>query len=289
MQHLQPDVDKRITLNMLAQGAAIHAFQTIHQLGARRLAEIHPNLLALYDRFIFGSLAMYWGNAPGHMGARQPENHPANRHYEALSQRAKQAVGNKCREKGTSARASFEAYRAIGQIEHAHVGELEQLAAELVHETWKIPPEKMDAKITTDVHQVGGGAAHAAIGTCRLVRGQRGIVISARAHNFPVLVQELIKGAAELINLRQLGAFREEEYGHITSAADDPDFEPYQMKMGPEVWRALLAARPTRLSPAQLLMLLNKLEPFELHELVDLAAENPGELKSRLQEYSGGR
>src|SRR6187397_1999 len=59
---LRAEVNKRLTLNWLIQGAAEHAGMTIHHLVRDELVAIDPRLIDLYDQFALISRLQYWSS-----------------------------------------------------------------------------------------------------------------------------------------------------------------------------------------------------------------------------------
>ena len=58
-------INKRLTLNLLIQGAASHTFLTAHHLVADELEELRPGLTRLYDRMVISGHLNYWiGDLP---------------------------------------------------------------------------------------------------------------------------------------------------------------------------------------------------------------------------------
>lgn len=56
----QAEVEKRITMNMLTHGSAIHIMTTMYHLGKEALDDIDPRLTKLYDRFTTGAVLSSW-------------------------------------------------------------------------------------------------------------------------------------------------------------------------------------------------------------------------------------
>lgn len=54
------EINKRITLNSVTHGSAVHAMLTMHHLVDRAISEIDPRLLKLYNYFSSGSHEFYW-------------------------------------------------------------------------------------------------------------------------------------------------------------------------------------------------------------------------------------
>ena len=57
---LQDQIQKRLTLNWLIQGAAQHAGMTFHHLVRDELNALEPGLLQLYDQYALINLLQYW-------------------------------------------------------------------------------------------------------------------------------------------------------------------------------------------------------------------------------------
>jgi hypothetical protein len=54
------EINKRITLNALTQGAAVHNMMTMHKLVEKELNDLDPQLLQAYDQLSSGSEYTYW-------------------------------------------------------------------------------------------------------------------------------------------------------------------------------------------------------------------------------------
>src|SRR3954447_20298602 len=57
---LRDEINKRLTLNWLIQGAAQHAGMTLHHLVRDELNALDPRLLRLYDQYALINLLQYW-------------------------------------------------------------------------------------------------------------------------------------------------------------------------------------------------------------------------------------
>jgi hypothetical protein len=57
---LRGEINKRLTLNWLIQGAAQHAGMTFHHLVRDELDALDPRLLLLYDQYALINLLQYW-------------------------------------------------------------------------------------------------------------------------------------------------------------------------------------------------------------------------------------
>lgn len=59
-EDLSSEVNKRITLNALSQGAAVHNMMTIHKLASAKIRQLDPKLENMYDQLSPGLLSPYW-------------------------------------------------------------------------------------------------------------------------------------------------------------------------------------------------------------------------------------
>src|SRR5687767_13236495 len=111
---LREQINKRLTLNLLIQGAAEHAFLTSHYLVRDELNAISPKLLPLYDKTALAAFVQFWGDGVIVSGfprwywwrARASRRHPfyhhrlLSRHGGMLANAAKLRAYQRCREKG---------------------------------------------------------------------------------------------------------------------------------------------------------------------------------------------
>src|SRR5687768_17214496 len=57
---LRAEINKRLTLNLLIQGSAQHAFLTSHHLIRDELNALNVDLVPLYDKIALAGFAQYW-------------------------------------------------------------------------------------------------------------------------------------------------------------------------------------------------------------------------------------
>lgn len=57
---VQDQINKRVTLNILTQGAAVHNMMTIYNLASEKINDLNPQLLQMYKELSPGMLSMYW-------------------------------------------------------------------------------------------------------------------------------------------------------------------------------------------------------------------------------------
>jgi rubrerythrin len=101
-------------------------------------------------------------------------------------------------------------------------------------------------------------------------------IVKTRAICFPVLCQELSKGVMELITSIGYSHHDPETQHKIIKYADKVDFEPWQIQIGPELWRRFLKALPrTGYKLADVIYKLSLQEPDELHEIIELIIDDP--------------
>lgn len=59
-QAMRDQINKRLTMNAMTQGSAVHAMLTIHHLVDKEVNAIDPTLLELYNKLSSGSHEYYW-------------------------------------------------------------------------------------------------------------------------------------------------------------------------------------------------------------------------------------
>jgi hypothetical protein len=114
-EQLHDQINKRLTLNWLIQGASQHAGLTLHYLVRDELCAIDGELLELYDQFALANILQWWrGDALLFFGrparfwrrAASSRRHPFFRHpllsgYGGmLAEAARQRALQRCKEKG---------------------------------------------------------------------------------------------------------------------------------------------------------------------------------------------
>lgn len=190
MWDLSPDqvleVQKRLLINTIIQGCAIHAMLNNPRMVHNEINQISPNLVALYESFAWNALAMYWKMDYGSMNAGQ------------LSAQA----------------AGFEEVK------------YEQ------REEQEVP------------------------------------VVYAKGMNFPVMLQEFVKGVAEVICMESFAHLEPDMQAVVIDVADRVLYEPYEIMVGPQIWRKLLKRISREETPSDYLMRLSLMPPEELMEFV---------------------
>jgi hypothetical protein len=292
-----PFVNKRLTLNLLIQGAAAHTFVTAHHLVRDDLDALQPGLTDLYDRAVVSMHLNYWIGDVGltfgppwrYWGSIHRPTHPFHRHPllathgGMLSRESKAYLVRRAREKrvistpgphyGQSILFFMGLIRAEGQIK----SELAPLATRAASTMWGIDEDRLDAHLTRD----------AAFGRIRTPRTNRGVmlragaigwggvqrrngqfVVVAKSWFWPLLSHELTKGIVELICLHGLCDLSKKDYAAVVGYADHIEYEIPMLQAGAELWRRFLAVIPPGQRLPQTLMHVARLEPLELEQLM---------------------
>jgi hypothetical protein len=302
---LRDEINKRFTLNWLIQGAAQHAGMTFHHLVRDELDAIDPELVGLYDQYALINLLQYWSlDAAALLGspprfwrrAASDSKHPffghalLSRHGGPLAAEARRRGRDRCKEKGfRGLRFSFpfQSMYVIGRLrikEAGHDRALIELAKRAVTMIWGISPDRLEAKLTTDVafgnlsepRTTAGRVFRAgAVGYGGVQRRGKTLMVVARGTNWQLVAKELVKGTAELICLHGLNRLTDATYRQVIGAADGIDFEPWMLQTGGELWRRLLAVLPGGRPVAEMLMHLARLPARSLETLMLAVIEQP--------------
>lgn len=306
-------IQKRLTLNWLIQGAAQHAGMTFHHLVRDELNELNPKLLHFYDQYALINLLQYWQfeaslllGSPKRFwrnAATKPDHpfhgHPLlSRYGGTLAEFSRQRGLERCKEKGFTRLPIAFSFQALSVIQNLSVLEtplrieLSELAKRTASMVWGIPQERLDGLLVPRVvvpadlppaRTVGGFAFRAGIvGLGSVARRNNRLVVLARATNWQLLSKELVKGTAELICLHGLNRLSDDTYERVINFADRLDFEPWMLQSGGELWRRLLAALPDDQPIARVLMHLARLQPGILESVMAEVIEEPESAAPRL-------
>ena len=309
-------INKRLTLNLLIQGAAAHTFVTASHLVKNELEAIQPGLTELYDRFaisgqlnycigdnalMFGRPNRWWGLSP--YPQKPFRNHNLMSKYGnklatwSTKHLKKQARGKKLITIRFFHWCQFlRLMMKVTKVEVGHEAVLERIAIRAISEMWQIPQERLDGQLTKQV-----AFGHLQTPRTRLGRLCRGGVIGyggverrdgrfsvvAKAWVFPILVHELVKGTVELICLHGLNELDEEVYRAVVDEADQLEYEAWLLQAGPEMWRKFIAAAPRTQPLSRTIMQISKLDPDPLDELMIQVIEDPNratDVMSRLDD-----
>jgi hypothetical protein len=300
--HVQQQIYKRMTLNLLIQGAATHTFMTAHHLVKGQLDAIHPKLVRLYDQFPVGMFLGYWyGDVALTLGRpkkfwRRVEttDHPfyghplLTRFGGELTEAARLHTRARAKEKGVAwlpgpnYLQTLSVFLRTHRIERHRRPRLEELAREATQMIWGIDPNRLSAKLTWQVEfgnirepatAVGRMIRNGAAGYSGVIRRGSQFQVVAKAWTWPLLIHELVKGTTELVCLHGLNTLDKGDYLQVVNAADHIEYETWQMQAGSELWRRLLAALPTDRPLAECLMYIARLSPARLDLLMQAVAE----------------
>jgi len=299
MNDEQLQVQKRLTLNWLIQGAAQHAGMTFHHLVRDELSALNPKLLRFYDQYALINLLQYWQveatlllGSPARFWkeAATKRDHPfyghplLSKYGGMLAETSRQRGLERSKEKGFTRIPIAFSFQALSVIQHLskleepHRLELAQLANRTASMVWGIPQERLDSQLTPRVvvpqdlppaRTVGGSMFRAGIvGLGGVVRRDDQLIVLARGTNWQLLAKELVKGTAELICLHGLTNLSDDAYDRVIHITDRIDLEPWMLQSGGELWRRLLAALPADRAIAYVLMHLAKLPPGVLEAVI---------------------
>jgi hypothetical protein len=190
---IRSEANKRMTMNALSQGHALHSMDSMHHLISQELNEIDPMLLKSYSQFSTGS------------------------------------------------RSHFYFTSLIKDLQDAAVREMGR------------------AGFTEVKWEMDSGASGENEGHHEIV---------AYGAVFPVLVQELVKGAMELISLHQFEGMSRADVKKIYDYADKAEDEPWYFLVGPQLWKMLLKVVPDHSRIPDLVMQLARSKPEVVHRLL---------------------
>jgi hypothetical protein len=304
-------INKRLTLNLLIQGAATHTFLSAHYLVADDLNTLNPKLLALYDKLAVAGFLSYWHGdlslLQGHPerfwqrvknGAHPFSTHPLlAKHGGILARASKEHADARAVEKGVSPKFAFHFVKLaaltvrIAWHENGNENELAEIAIAATEGIWGIDPDRLRGQITYDVECgevrtpetfVGRMFRRAAAGWSCVERDGDRLIVVARATCWPLLLHELVKGVAELVCLHGLNKLDRETYDKVIEATDHIEYEPWMMQAGSELWRRYLKLKPTDRTLAESLMQVARLPPKPLEQMMMAVVEDAENAKEWL-------
>lgn len=106
-------------------------------------------------------------------------------------------------------------------------------------------------------------------------------VVTAKAYIFPVLIQELCKGVAEMITHHGLNGIEEKTLKNVLKNADAIENEPWIIQVGTSLWKKFNTAiikmnqtRELKVTNAQILMYLSQEDADEVTKIIEAVLEN---------------
>jgi len=314
---VREEVNKRLTLNWLIQGASQHAGITLHHLVRDELSALDGRLLHMYDQLALVNVLQYWNldailllGSPNRfwLHAATKRAHPffahplLSRYGGDLADACRRRALERSKGKGLTTLPvvfSLQATYLLGRvrfIESRHRCELVRLAKEAASRVWGIPTHRFDADIVSNVpqtdafdalptpHGFRGQLMNAAIvGYGGVARRGDALAVVARAANWTLLAKELVKGTAELICMHGLNELDDPTYAGVTRETDKLEHEPWMLQSGGELWRRLLLLLPPDGMPvAEVLMHLARLPAASLESLVRAVIEQSEDARPQL-------
>jgi hypothetical protein len=308
-------INKRLTLNLLIQGAAAHTFLTAHHLVKDSLEAIHPGLTRLYDRcavsfhlnYFIGDIPLVYGLPSRFWRRTRGPDHPFHRHRilaergRELWRASKRFLLKRGWPRGVIGIPGFHypqemtLFLKVYRTERDYKRRLAELAKQAIAEVWGIDEDRLDAELTTSVAfgnlrlprtKIGQMTRQAAIGYGGVeLRGDQFTVV-AKSWNFPLVVHELSKGTAELVCLHGLNTLDDATYEFATAEADQLEYETWLLQAGPEAWRRFLAAIPPGHTLPATLMHAARLAPAALETLMFAVIDDTPRAQAMLKELA---
>ncbi len=309
-------VNKRLTLNLLIQGAAAHGFLTAHHLVREQLEQVRPGLTRLYDRFaicgmlnyfigdiipLYGFPSWFWSRTH-HSGHPFYQHRLLANHGSQLTRASLRYLRERGRRKGVVSVPLLQQVQLywlamqLTRAERPYRKELTALAKGVVSVIWGIDEDRLDAEVTNAVAfgnlrtpktLTGKFTQLAAIGYGGVERREGRFTVVAKSWYWPLIVHELIKGTAELVCLHGLSDLDDATYEYVMDQADQIEYETWMLQAGAELWRRLLAVLPRGRTPAHMLMQLARLDPGPLESLMLAVVGDAPQAQRRLQVLGG--
>ena len=311
-------VNKRLTLNLLIQGAAVHGHWAAHRFAKQTLDEIEPRLFSIYDEMLIRSRLGYWlGGIPALMGnpikfwwqMRQDGHefgfHPfLVKHGFEIAQQTKREVFARCRAAGVpldgllNEMRGFQVYAEVIQTEIEHLQPLEELAKDVCCEMYGIGRELLDGKLTQAPRfgsvrepesEAGQELLKVMIGWSAVERRHDKLSVRATATFWPMLVHELIKGSVELICLHGMNSVSEDDFAIALERTDHVELEIPMLQIGGTIFKQFLLARPREIELAQTIMYVAMFEPEVLEQFMFHLFESPNQATSMIRKAAAGQ
>lgn len=212
-RELRDQINKRITLNVLTQGAAVHNMMSVYNLAANKINDLNPRLLEIYKQLSPGMLSPYWLTD-----------------YIAIASTLKDIV--------------------VGAVQVKYPDNQDAMEYD---EEEEFDDEYEDNQASEEYN---------------------GPIIQAVGMNFPVLIQELVKGAMEVLSHHGLSDLDQQTTRRVLDAADVLTDEPWLIQVGPHIWRSFLKIVPKKSDLATIVAKLATKDPKFIHDLLSQTLED---------------
>jgi hypothetical protein len=302
--HLRQQVNRRLSLNLLIQGAATHVFLTAHHLISDELNALDVGLVPAYDQlmprahlgYFVGGIPLLLGN-PKKFWRRinRPSNpfcfHPfLSKYGPQLAREARSSIFEKCRDQGiwingiTNEIGVMKVYLSALQKELPHIPTLERLGKKVCSDIYGIGVDQLNAQITTTpawgtVRRPetwrGRMAIHLMIGWGGVERRDGRIGVTAKASTWPLLLHELVKGTVELICLHGLGRLEDDSFDAVMNHTEHLEYEFPMIQIGGEFFKKFLAVLPREISLAQCILHVANFAPEQLDQFLVQMIDSP--------------
>lgn len=311
LSETEQQINKRLTLNLLIQGAGAHTFLSAHHLVRDELDALRPGLTRLYDRTIISAHLSYWiGDIalvcgfPFWFWRRTHKAwHPFHRHRllachgGMLSRESKKYLTRRGWRKWVICIPVLHYIQClwlvlrVARAERGIKEPLARLAERATAEIWGIDESRLDGRLTQETAFGNIRTARTFRGECMrscaigwggVERRRNRFTVVGKAWFWPLLSHELTKGVAELICLHGLNDLDDETYDKVMHEADQIEFEVWMLQAGAEMWRRLLAMLPADRPLPEMLMHIARLDPQALERLMLAVIEDPQRSKQML-------
>ena len=222
-EDLQSQINKRITMNLLTQGAAIHNMMSIYHLATEKINSLDPRLLRAYQKLAPGMVSTYW-----------------LMDFMAMADYLGDNIQG-------SARVIY-----ADEDESTDDDDFSKLfdddSAEESEEEFGAEPDQDNVEYD-------------------------GPKVKAIGANFPILIQELVKGVMEILSHHGLADLDPDTTSKVLQAADVLTDEPWLIQVGPHIWRSFLQIVPKGSDLAMIVAKLATKDPKFIHDLLSQTIE----------------
>ena len=290
-------VNKRLTLNLLIQGAATHVFFSAHHLAASRFNRINPEMLSHYDRMIVAMDLGYWiGTVPLIMG--NPNKYFRNLHrpgnpfqYHRFMLRFGEQIAEESRD-FIFDKADAYGLEKVGwknewvqtklalktlEMETEHKTELEEIGRQVCSEIYGIDEERLNAELTTEPAfgtvrtpktWAGKLIKKFMVGWSAVERRNGRLEVVAKAWIWPLLIHELVKGTVELICLHGMSNLDEAEFDLVMDETEHVEYEIPMLQVGGTFFKKVLSVIPREIPLAEGIMHVARMPAILLDEFL---------------------